>query len=62
MPFRKSTLWVFHNQLQKWAYQVRRAEIFLWAIARAFYIAKSGRPGPVVIDLTKNAQVQEFDF
>jgi acetolactate synthase-1/2/3 large subunit len=48
--------------ITKWAYQVRRAEDIPWAIARAFYIAKSGRPGPVVIDLTKSAQVQEFDF
>ncbi|MPL99210.1 Acetolactate synthase large subunit [bioreactor metagenome] len=46
----------------KWAYQVRRAEDIAWAVARAFYIAKSGRPGPVVLDITKNAQVQEAEF
>ena len=32
------------------------------ALAKAFYIARSGRPGPVLIDITKNAQVQKFDF
>jgi acetolactate synthase-1/2/3 large subunit len=31
-------------------------------IAKAFYIAKSGRPGPVLIDITKNAQIQKFEF
>lgn len=46
----------------KWAYQVRKAEDIAWAVARAFYIAKSGRPGPVVLDITKNAQVQEAEF
>lgn len=48
--------------ITKWAYQVRKAEDIPWAIARAFYIARSGRPGPVVIDITKNAQFQELDF
>jgi acetolactate synthase-1/2/3 large subunit len=46
----------------KWNYQVRRAEDIPAAIARAFYIARSGRPGPVVIDITKDAQVNELDF
>ncbi|TWP29431.1 biosynthetic-type acetolactate synthase large subunit [Apibacter muscae] len=40
----------------KWAYQVRKAEDIAWAIARAFYIANTGRKGPVVIDITKDAQ------
>jgi acetolactate synthase-1/2/3 large subunit len=35
---------------------------FLRYLAKAFYIAKSGRPGPVVIDITKNAQIQKFDY
>jgi len=48
--------------ITKWAYQIRKAEDIPWAIARAFYIARSGRPGPVVLDLTKNAQFQEFEF
>lgn len=41
----------------KWNYQIRRPEDVAWAVARAFYIAKSGRPGPVVLDLTRDAQV-----
>lgn len=40
----------------KWSYQVRTAEEIPWAIARAFYIAREGRPGPVVLDITKDAQ------
>ena len=42
--------------ITKWAYQVRSAEEIPWAVARAFYIASTGRPGPVVLDVTKNAQ------
>ncbi|MDR1499542.1 MAG: biosynthetic-type acetolactate synthase large subunit [Tannerellaceae bacterium] len=41
----------------KWAYQVRRADEVAHAVARAFYIASNGRPGPVVIDFAKDAQV-----
>lgn len=48
--------------ITKWAYQIRRQEDIAWAVARAFYIARSGRPGPVVLDITKNAQVQETEF
>ncbi len=48
--------------ITKWAYQIRRAEDIAWAVARAFYIANSGRPGPVVLDITKNAQFQEMEF
>lgn len=48
--------------ITKWAYQIRKAEDIPWAMARAFYIARSGRPGPVVIDVAKTAQVQEFEF
>ena len=43
--------------ITKWSYQIRRAEDVAWAVSRAFYIARSGRPGPVVLDLPKNAQV-----
>jgi acetolactate synthase-1/2/3 large subunit len=46
----------------KWNYQVTDANEIPSALAKAFYIAKSGRPGPVLIDITKNAQVQKFDF
>ena len=35
---------------------------YLHVLAKAFYIAKSGRPGPVLIDITKNAQLQKFDY
>ncbi len=46
----------------KWNFQVTRAEEIPEAIARAFYIARSGRPGPVLIDITKDAQFGELDF
>ncbi|MFT3753457.1 MAG: biosynthetic-type acetolactate synthase large subunit [Paludibacter sp.] len=48
--------------ITKWSYQIRRPEDIAWAVARAFYIARSGRPGPVVLDFAKNAQVQEVEF
>lgn len=48
--------------ITKWNYQIRRAEDIAWAVARAFYIAKSGRPGPVVLDFTKNAQTSMVDY
>jgi len=46
----------------KWNYQVTKAEEIPGAIAKAFYIAKSGRPGPVLVDITKDAMLQEMDF
>lgn len=48
--------------IAKWSYQIRRAEDVAWAVARAFYIARSGRPGPVVLDFAKNAQVEKTKF
>lgn len=42
--------------ISKWAYQIRKAEDIPSAVARAFYIASTGRPGPVVLDITKDAQ------
>lgn len=48
--------------ITKWAYQVRRAEEIPWAVSRAFYIARSGRPGPVVLDITKDAQINKLDY
>lgn len=48
--------------ITKWSYQIRRAEDVAWAVARAFYIARSGRPGPVVLDFPKNAQVEKADY
>ncbi|WP_462316886.1 biosynthetic-type acetolactate synthase large subunit [Marinilabilia sp.] len=46
----------------KWNYQVRKAEDIPAALARAFFIARSGRPGPVVVDITKDAQINELDY
>jgi acetolactate synthase-1/2/3 large subunit len=46
----------------KWNYQVTDATEIPEVLAKAFYIAKSGRPGPVLIDITKNAQLQKFDY
>ncbi|MEJ2881386.1 biosynthetic-type acetolactate synthase large subunit [Pedobacter sp. GR22-6] len=46
----------------KWNYQVTDASEIPAALAKAFYIARSGRPGPVLIDITKNAQLQLFDY
>src|ERR1700748_349093 len=46
----------------KWNYQVTDAREIPEVLAKAFYIAKSGRPGPVLIDITKNAQIQKFDY
>ena len=46
----------------KWSYQITKASEVPGVIAKAFYIAKSGRPGPVLIDITKNAQFEMFDF
>ena len=46
----------------KWNYQITDANEIPEVMAKAFYIAKSGRPGPVLIDITKNAQLQKFSF
>jgi len=46
----------------KWNYQVTDANEIPHVLAKAFYIAKTGRPGPVLIDITKNAQLQLFDY
>jgi len=46
----------------KWNFQVTEAKEIPEAIAKAFYIAQSGRPGPVLVDITKNAQFEKFDF
>ncbi|MEE1120571.1 MAG: biosynthetic-type acetolactate synthase large subunit [Prevotella sp.] len=50
------------SPVSKWSYQIRRAEDVAWAVSRAFYIAKSGRPGPVVLDFAKNAQTGLVDY
>ncbi|QCX37545.1 biosynthetic-type acetolactate synthase large subunit [Aureibaculum algae] len=46
----------------KWSYQITDASEIPEIMAKAFYIARSGRPGPVLIDITKNAQFEKFDF
>jgi len=46
----------------KWNYQITDANEIPHVLAKAFYIAKTGRPGPVLIDITKNAQIQKFDY
>ena len=48
--------------ITKWSYQIRKAEDIPWAVARAFYIASTGRPGPVLLDITKDAQFGKLDF
>ena len=48
--------------ISKWSYQIRHAEDIAWAVSRAFYIARSGRPGPVVLDFPKNAQTEMVEF
>ena len=46
----------------KWNYQITDATEIPQILAKAFYLAKTGRPGPVLIDITKNAQFQSFDY
>ncbi|MBS1626276.1 MAG: biosynthetic-type acetolactate synthase large subunit [Bacteroidetes bacterium] len=46
----------------KWNYQITDATEIPHVLAKAFYIAKTGRPGPVLIDITKNAQLQKFNY
>ena len=46
----------------KWNYQITDATEIPHVLAKAFYIAKTGRPGPVLIDISKNAQIQKFDY
>lgn len=45
--------------ITKWTHQIRNADEITWAVARAFYIASTGRQGPVVLDITKNAQIAQ---
>ena len=48
--------------VSKWSYQIRHAKDIAWAVSRAFFIARSGRPGPVVLDFPRNAQVEEVEW
>ncbi|MDE6395273.1 MAG: acetolactate synthase large subunit, partial [Duncaniella sp.] len=60
--FQESDVIGITQPITKWAYQIRRAEDIPWAVARAFYIASTGRPGPVVLDFTKDAQIGEIEW
>ncbi len=60
--FQETDIIGISNPVTKWSYQITKASEIPEVIAKAFYIAKSGRPGPVLIDITKNAQFEEFDF
>jgi len=48
--------------ITKWSYQIRSTDDIGWIVAQAFYIASTGRPGPVVLDFTRDAQVNKVDF
>lgn len=60
--FQETDVMNITTPVTKWNYQVTDANEIPHVMAKAFYIAGSGRPGPVVIDITKNAQLQLFDF
>jgi len=54
--FQETDVLGLSSAITKWNYQIRRAEDVAWAVSRAFYIASTGRPGPVVLDFTRDAQ------
>ncbi|MDR2627938.1 MAG: biosynthetic-type acetolactate synthase large subunit [Dysgonamonadaceae bacterium] len=60
--FQETDIVGISQPISKWAYQIRRTEDIAWAVSRAFYIASTGRPGPVVLDMTKDAQIGMVDF
>jgi acetolactate synthase I/II/III large subunit len=60
--FQETDIIGISTPVTKWNYQITEAHEIPEIIAKAFYIAKSGRPGPVLIDITKNAQFDELDF
>ncbi|MGC1516866.1 MAG: biosynthetic-type acetolactate synthase large subunit [Maribacter sp.] len=60
--FQETDIIGISTPVTKWNYQVVEAAEIPEILAKAFYIAKSGRPGPVLIDITKNAQFEEFEF
>lgn len=60
--FQETDLVGVTQPITKWSYQIRSAQDVPWAVARAFYIAKSGRPGPVVLDFTINAQNEMMEY
>ncbi|MEM0577403.1 biosynthetic-type acetolactate synthase large subunit [Flavobacterium polysaccharolyticum] len=60
--FQETDIIGISTPVTKWNYQVTEASEIPEIIAKAFYIARSGRPGPVLVDITKNAQFDELDF
>jgi len=60
--FQETDIVGISTPVTKWNCQVTKAADIPAALAKAFYIARSGRPGPVLIDITKDAQFEEFDF
>ena len=60
--FQETDIIGISTPITKWNYQITRASEIPEIFAKAFYIAKSGRPGPVLIDITKDAQFEEFNF
>jgi acetolactate synthase-1/2/3 large subunit len=60
--FQETDIVGISTPVTKWNCQVTKAADIPEALAKAFYIAKSGRPGPVLVDITKDAQFDEFDF
>ena len=60
--FQETDIISISTPVTKWNYQITKAEEIPSILAKAFYIAKSGRPGPVLIDITKDAQQGHLDF
>ena len=60
--FQETDIVGISTPVTKWNHQVTKASQIPEVLAKAFYIARSGRPGPVLIDITKDAQFEEFDF
>jgi acetolactate synthase-1/2/3 large subunit len=60
--FQETDIVGISTPITKWNHQITKASEIPEVLAKAFYIAKSGRPGPVLIDITKDAQFEEFDF
>ena len=60
--FQETDIIGISTPITKWNHQITKAEEIPKVLAKAFYIAKSGRPGPVLIDITKDAQFETFDF
>lgn len=60
--FQETDIIGISTPVTKWNYQITKASEIPKVLAEAFYIARSGRPGPVLVDITKNAQFEELDF